>query len=296
MGVDHLLIDGKNSIYRSVFAGYVDSRFKESGHDYFVIFMRFLANYINRFRPKSVHVFWDSKTSWRRNVYPTYKIQRVDQYKDHPMDVKSELRRQMMISIEALRNLNVRQYYENMQEADDLIYAFVKNNLDKQCVIVSADADFKQITYRLNNIKIFNPLSKKDGYEDIPEMDPILIKSFTGDKSDNITGYYGIGKVKVKPLVSDMKAREEFFSSDRAIVMKNGSKIKVGKTVFVLNKQIIDLDLNPYLNSNLELVNKLQLGTTTFSLDKLKEVILKYKLRGLTADLSNLSLPFKNLT
>lgn len=295
MSVDHMLIDGKNSIYRSLFAGYVDDRFRQSGHDYFLIFMRFINNYVNRIRPKSVHVFWDAKMSWRKNVYPTYKAQRVDQYKDYTVDIRGEIRRQVMIAIEALRCLNIRQYYENSQEADDMIYAFIKNNADKKCVIVSADADFKQISYRHKHVSIFNPLANKNGYEDIPELDPVLVKSFTGDKSDNITGYYGVGKVKVKPLIIDEKARETFFSSDKAIIMRDGAKVKVGDSVFKLNKQLVDLELNPYLASNVELAKNQQNYQATFDLAKFKSIILKYKLRGLTADIDNLILPFKCL-
>ena len=293
--IDHLLIDGKNSIYRSVFAGHVDQRFQQLGHDYFLIFMRFIANYINKFRPKSVHLFWDAKTSWRKNIYPEYKEHRSDQYNDYSFDVRGELRRQMMITIETFKQLSSRQYFNTSQEADDLIYAFVRANPESQTVIVSGDGDFKQITYRYKNVKLFNPLSSKTEFEDIPELDPILVKSFTGDKSDNISGYYGVGKVKVKPLVLDEAERAKFFASDKAFTMNNGQKTVVGDSIFKTNKQIIDLSMNPSLQENVDYVARQQLTTVSFDIEKVKTVILKYKLRGLMADISNLTLPFKNL-
>lgn len=293
--MDHLLIDGKNSLYRSVFAGLVDPRFKELGHDYFLIFLRFINNYINKFRPKSVHIFWDAKRSWRKAVYAEYKTQRPDQYIDRGIDVPGELRRQMIIAIETLKHLNVRQYFNHNQEADDLIYAFIKNNISAESIILSGDGDFKQITYRHPHIKIFNPLSKKLGFEDVPSLDPVLVKSLTGDKSDNINGYYGIGKVKVKPLILDEKARAEFFASDKAFVMEDKQKVLVGDTVFNRNKQIIDLSMNPHLQENIDYIATQQIVPISYSLEEVKAIILKYKLRGLMADINNLSLPFKSL-
>lgn len=293
--IDHLLIDGKNSIYRSVFAGHVDQRFQQLGHDYFLIFMRFIANYINKFRPKSVHLFWDARVSWRKNVYPEYKEHRSDQYNDYSFDVRGELRRQMMIAIETFKNINVRQYFNTDQEADDLIYAFIKANENAETVIVSGDGDFKQITYRFKNVKLFNPLASKSEFENVPELDPILVKSFTGDKSDNISGYYGVGKVRVKPLVLDETERAKFFVSDKAIVMRDGQKVVVGDSIFNINKQIIDLNMNPVLQENMDYVSKQQTTPILYDIEKVKQVILKYKLRGLMADISNLTLPFKNL-
>ena len=293
--MDHLLIDGKNSLYRSVFAGFVDPRFKQLGHDYFLIFLRFINNYINKFRPTSVHIFWDAKRSWRKTVYPEYKVQRADQYIDRGFDVPGELRRQMIIAIETLKYLNIRQYFNHQQEADDLIYAFIKNNLSAESIILSGDGDFKQITYRHPNIKIYNPLSKKLGFEDVPSLDPVLVKSLTGDKSDNIHGYYGIGKVKMKPLIMDEKARTEFFASDKAFIMKDGQKELVGDTVFNRNKQIIDLSMNPHLQENIDYIASQQIVPISYDLEAVKAIILKYKLRGLMADINNLTLPFKNL-
>jgi len=293
--MDHLLIDGKNSLYRSVFAGCVDPRFKELGHDYFLIFLRFINNYINKFRPKSVHIFWDAKRSWRRAVYADYKVQRAGQYIDRGFDVPGELRRQQILAIETLKHLNVRQYFNHQQEADDLIYAFIKNNIGAESIILSGDGDFKQITFRHPHIKIFNPLSKKLGFEDVPVLDPVLVKSLTGDKSDNINGYYGIGKVKVKPLITDEKARAEFFASDKAFVMEDKQKVLVGDTVFNRNRQIIDLSMNPHLQENIDYITTQKVIPISYNLDEVKAIILKYKLRGLMADISNLTLPFKSL-
>jgi 5'-3' exonuclease len=299
MNHDSMLIDGKNNIYRSVFAGYADERFKSSGHDYFIIFLRFLSNYINKFRPKSVHMFWDAPihTLWRKQLYPAYKEQRVDAYNDYyGLDVKSEIKRQMVVTIQMLKYLNVRQYFKDGQEADDLIYAFVHSNFNKQNLIVSSDGDFRQILFRFNNASMYNPLKKSgNGLEDKPERDPVLIKSFIGDKSDNISGYYQIGKVKVKPLVDDLLARKRFFESDKAIATVNGERKVAGDSVFNLNRLIIDLALCPSLHDNLAFVERKQTDKVSFDMKQLEDTIQRCKLRGVMSEINNLAVPFKHL-
>lgn len=291
---DNLLIDGKNSIYRSIYAGCSDQSFISSGYDYFVIFMRFMASYVNRFRPKSVHVFWDSPVEnlWRKKIYPPYKEQRRDH--DHcGIDIKTELKRQIAIAIQVLKHLNTRQYFVDGQEADDLIYAFVYSNCNNKNLIISSDSDMKQIIYRFANTYMFNPLSKKGVYEDKPDRDPAIIKSFIGDRSDNISGYYNIGKIKVLPLVDDpVVARKKFFESKRAI---SEDKQIVGSSLFERNRQIIDLGLSPYLYNNVLYVENRRMEPINYDLKQIESIIHKHKVHGFMAEASNLTFLFKYL-
>jgi 5'-3' exonuclease len=279
-----------------MFAGHADERFRQSGHDYFVIFLRFISSYINKFRPNSVHIFWDapSATLWRKQVFPAYKDQRADMYKERVgLDVKSELVRQMKVSIKVLQNLNVRQYFRDGQEADDLIYAFAYNNPRDEQLVISSDGDFKQLLYRFNHVKLFNPFTRD--LVEKPERDPVLVKAFTGDASDNIPGYYQIGKARVKPLIDDLRARHEFLNSEKALVSENGHQSHVGNTLFERNRQLIDLSLSPQLNDNINYIEKKQVSSVNYNLDKIGIMSQEYKLRGLMADTGNLLLPFKNL-
>lgn len=290
---DSMLIDGKNQIYRSIYAGHADPRFMASGHSYFVVFMRFLSSYLNKFRPKSVHVFWDAPTDtlWRKKVYPLYKDQRHDSADRNGFDIKPELKKQMAITIQVLRSLGVRQYFGEGQEADDLIYAFAYSNFGNKNLIISSDGDFKQIVYRFPHAMMYNPL-KKGGLEERPERDPVLVKSFIGDKSDNISGYYQVGKVRAIPLVDDLIARKKFFESPKAI---SEDRQVVGNAIFERNRQIIDLGLSPSLRDNISYIESRQVEPIAYDLKQVEALAQRYQVHGLMADATNLLFPFKHL-
>lgn len=293
---DNLLLDGKNTAYRSLFAGHADPSFRQSGYDYFVVFLRFLNRYVNQFHPKSVHVFWDAPSSslWRREVYPEYKIQRDGMYDKYDFDVKAELRRQMAISLETLNVMNVRQYYRDGQEADDLIYAFVKANEDKSNLIVSGDGDFKQIIYHHNGVDLYNPNTKT--IEQKPTTDPIIWKALIGDTSDNIDGYNQIGKARAKPLVENPVLLKNFLASDKANILKDGQKVVVGDQIFNRNVKIIDLSQCPSLDENIEYIRHHQSSKVAADISKVAEIARRRKVSGLMNEMPTAITSFQRLT
>ena len=117
----HLLIDGRNIIYRAIYAGRSDNMFMMSGLDIFAVFARFIHYYQVQFRPKSIHIFWDDECSrlWRTKILPTYKGQRKDDD-----GAKKDVFHILKISLDLYKTLGIRQYFRHTQEADDLIYAF----------------------------------------------------------------------------------------------------------------------------------------------------------------------------
>ena len=291
-----MLVDGKNTVYRSLFAGHADKNFQKSGHDYFVVFLRFLNHYVNRFHPKSVHVFWDAPSGsvWRRNLYPEYKLQRNDMYTDYDFDVRAEVRRQMAIALETLNVMNVRQYFREGQEADDLVYAFVLANPDTQKVIVSSDGDFSQIVYRHNNVDLFSPSAK--AMIEKPAHDPIILKALIGDVSDNISGYNQIGKARAKPLVENPELLEKFLKSEKANILKDGKKVVVGDQVFNLNKKLTDLAQCPSAIENIDYVRQHQASKVTINLPKVTEIARRRQVNGLISEVPATIPSFQRLT
>ncbi len=293
---DAMLVDAKNVLYRSLFAGHADFKFVKSGYDLFVIYLRLLTHHVNKFRPASVHVFWDtpSYNVWRKNIYPEYKEQRDNVFKRYDFDIKGGLKRQMTLAIDVLSTLNMRQYYKASMEADDLIYSYVVSNPNQQILILSSDGDFRQITYRHKNVDLFRP-SVSDDIDPMPEADPVIVKCLMGDKSDNINGYDHIGKVKAKAMALDQDARAKFFTSEKACVIKEGKKIVVGEEVFKRNKQLIDLADCPHLNENSDYVKKKQTSMIEYNPTKFTEVAIKHKINGLLVEAPMLIPPFKAL-
>jgi 5'-3' exonuclease len=179
-------------------------------------------------------------------------------------------------------------------EADDLIYAFCTLNRDPT-IIVSSDQDLRQITYRMENTAIYNPLAKKQQVENRPKEDVVLIKSLMGDASDNIGGYYNIGPKRAAVLASDLKLRDEFFKSKKAIIMVDGQPKVVGNEIFKRNRRMIDLSWCPEIGANCEYVEEKQMAPIQFDQRKVEAIIRKNKVRGLLADTSRYVLPFSKL-
>lgn len=294
----HLLIDAKNMLYRAVYVGAYDKAFQKSGHHTINIILHFLNSYLNKFNPEQFHIFWDSPRdqTWRKKILSSYKDGRGGNPKLLDSELNNSINNLTEIGVELFKSMGFRQYYREFMEADDLIYAFCKINCQDNIIIISSDNDLKQITYSNPNVKIHSHLSKtKAIYESIPTLNPIIMKCLVGDKSDNIEGYYLVGPKRAVPLVEDAEKRFEFFNSDKALAKVNGEVQIVGDKRFEDNLKLIDLSLNPYLEDNLNYISKKQSKPIGFDLKAIHHLISKYKLRGVTADISRYISPFKRL-
>jgi 5'-3' exonuclease len=284
-----MIIDARNAVYRAVYAGLADERFMESGDDFSVIFFRFVTKYLNQFKPQSVHFFWDcpKETVWRKKIYPEYKDGRdVGQGGRFDYKIVGEaVSRCCDVAKRMIPFLNSRNYYRARQEADDLIYAFCRQ-CSQPAMIVSSDSDFRQIPFRHRNISLFNPLGKANqvnichhGDEDI---DPTELKSYMGEKSDNIDGYFRIGPVNARKLALDFEKRREFFET-------------YGSETYLRNKALIDLSVCPYILANMAYVNRVLAEEVSFNEKAIRETIIKYKVKGLQGEFTRSLLPFKFL-
>jgi 5'-3' exonuclease len=298
MKCKHLLIDAKNMLYRAVFTARSDKKFTQRGHHPINIVLHFLIFYLEKFNPDEFHIFWDSRRdlTWRREISPQYKGNRGSNPEIH--DILVNLTE---VCTAMFQNLGMKQYYKDCQEADDLIYAFCKlhrrttHDPDSEIIIVSSDGDLKQISFNFKNVRIHHPLVKDRLFEPTPSFDPVTYKCLVGDKSDNIDGYYGVGDIKARLLIEDRRKKHEFFESEKAIIKRDGKKLFVGSKKFIENNLLIDLSLCPYVLENMGYVLSKQTKQVKFDLAKIRELISKYKLRGVTADISRYVAPFKKL-
>ncbi len=274
-----LLIDGRNAIYRSVFAGKSDSNFQQNGHNLVNIFFRSLHRYIADFDPASVHVFWDcpSKDNWRLGLYPEYK-DRSAARSAYDFDVDGAVRTTEALARSVLEHMNVRQYGRPKMEADDLIYAFSRTVLD-DVIILSNDGDLLQIPYFFRHARQYHPSAHK--FYDRPDHDPIIRKCLMGDKSDNIPGYTQIGKKR--------SLRLTISHEDRGAFLENR-----GKELYERNRLLIDLSLCPeLLNNMLYIEGELSKSEPPFDETAVLHTIMEQKIRGLRGEFSRCILPFK---
>lgn len=278
MTYDDILIDAKNALYRAIFAGHSDKKFRESGNSPIVIILRFFRKYLQQFKPENVHIFWDTPKErvWRRELLPKYKDRK---HKDHGFDVDAALNKCTRSCMKLFNLMGFFQYQRDHIEADDLIYAWCKVNLRKRRpVIISNDSDFIQIPYQFSDIILYDPLTKGGRIVQIPDLDPVEIKCFAGEATDTIPGYDQIGPKRAAIIVKDIKARKDFFE-------------KHDRETYDRNKRLIDLSLCPELLENMNYVLDVLCEDQKFDEKGVKKLISTIK--GLTGEYSNSILPFR---
>lgn len=234
---------------------------------------------MNKYRPSSVHVFWDAPRAkvWRRMVLESYKDRSASTYVE---DISEDLFKTTKIANAFFDVMNVRQYFRKQMEADDLIYAATALVHPRQSVIVSTDSDMIQIPFNFSSSKVYDP--KKQEEKEPPEYNPVLLKSLVGDKSDNIDGYYGIGPVKGKALIDDPIALENFLNTN-------------GRKTFKRNILLIDLSVCPRLLANKFYIQKIMSSPVQFDKKAIYQLVNKYKVVGFHGEFVDLTAPFMNL-
>lgn len=234
---------------------------------------------MNKYRPSSVHVFWDAPRSkvWRRMVLESYKDRSTSNYVE---DISEDLAKTTKIANAFFKVMNVRQYSRKQMEADDLIYAATAVVHPRPSIIVSTDSDMTQIPFTFSSSIVYDP--KKQEEKEIPPFNPVFLKSLVGDKSDHIDGYYGIGPVKGTALVTNPPALENFLSEN-------------GRRTFKRNVLLIDLSVCPRLLANKLYIQKVMSSPVEFNKDAIYQLVNKYKVVGFHGEFVNLTTPFINL-
>lgn len=276
-----LLIDAKNALYRSVYAVKHGSWGKD--RHCFVALLRQMVGWINKFRPSSVHMFWDAprKEVWRKDVLKTYKSNRDNN--TYIEDVSADINALQETTREFMKHMNVFQYKRKRMEADDLLYAASSVLHPNKTIIVSTDSDMTQIPFVLESSSVYNP--KDDRLIKCPDhigFNPAWQKALTGDKADAIDGYRGIGPKKSAALLESHSGLQEFLD------------IK-GREKFIKNIMLIDLAQCPFLLVNQLYVRKKLAAGVKFSKQEIIGLIQKYKVGGLMSEYTDLIVPFMNL-
>jgi 5'-3' exonuclease len=273
-----ILIDGKNVAFRAIFAS-MDKLTGKPKTDPLIIAFRMLCKWRRIYKPDNWAIFWDvpKERLWRKKLYPPYKEGRSKSFID-----KDSLNALMMkfttMMMSICHNIKMTQFIKDENEADDLIYAYVKAFPDKELLIVSSDGDMVQTLLKHNNVKLHDPKNKDVLYEDKPEYDPVIVKCLSGDSSDNIDGYRLVGEITAKKIIRDGKL-EKFLEEK-------------GREMFDLNKKLVDFDMNDHINSNIEYIKSIK-KNEKFDLQEINKIIDKYELKEFKSLISDLIIPFK---
>jgi len=178
-------------------------------------FLREIQKLAEEFEGSKQFAFaWDSRKSYRRDIYPDYK--KRTQIEDPEMEdiLRSGKPQFDEIRLNVLPKLGFKNnFIQTGLEADDIIAYIARKNVERfeQIYIASSDEDLFQILY--DNISIYNPREKKiytqNDFINEKGITPdqwSWIKAVAGCNSDNIKGIAGVGeKTAIKFLKKELK-------------------------------------------------------------------------------------------
>ena len=291
-------------MYRAIFAHLKDQKHGSRVH-HFTVMVRFMWGWLDKFKPSAVGIFWDSKKStlWRKKILDSYKVRNENEYFE---DIKDDLIYTQAAAKAIFSHLAVWQFSKDRMEADDLIYSACRVLSPRQLIIISTDGDYEQVVFRMQNVKLWNPLadSGRGKFIGSPDHDPAIAKALAGDKSDKVDGYTGIGPVKSAKMARDLKEMERYLQlHDDCPAIASGKTDKdvticpacggLGRKLFIRNLLLVDLSLNPELLKNDLYVQRVLVEECKFDKDLIKAEAKKHKVGGLIAEYDRIVLPFK---
>lgn len=268
-----VLIDAMNTFLRNyVRSPYMDVNGERMGGTTGMIIS--IRKIINDFRASNCLVVWDGEggSQKRKSIYSEYKSGRTVRLNRHDDDLEHDavaalenFKRQIHASRDYLTMLGVPQVRADGVEADDLIaYVAGKMYHPHGCVIVSTDQDMLQLVSQSSpdrsEVKVYSPIKKVmyDHAKFISEYGVLpenfrLVKSLTGDSSDNIEGIKGFG---VKTITKSFPfLLERYATADDVLISAGALKGIAGKRLleeksrFLENITLMDLS-EPMLSAS----------------------------------------------
>ncbi len=264
-----LTIDGNNLVHR-VFWVANNMKYKvENFHVY--MFLNSIKSYAEMYKPDRIYCVWDEKPDYRTNkrkeILEEYKGNRDKEY-NKDVHSKNEIIKEL------LQTMGIPSIFPRDYEADDVIgiinevernHAVTKFYLTKKLfehIIVTVDRDLCQLIK--GKVRIYDPIRKleinESNFEEVLKFDKkdfIKVKALQGDKSDNIPGLKGFGKVKTeKYLNGKVKLTEEeteIFKRNLKLVELTHDDEEIEYVNNQINKASFNTDFDKFKNLCTEL-------------------------------------------
>ena len=216
-------------------------------------FVKMLINIITKNQPQYLAVAFDAgKHTFRHNIFEDYKGTRK------PMP--DDLREQMPILKDLLRQMNIQVIEIPEIEADDIIGSLSKNyDIDK--ILISGDRDLLQLispncrvwlTQKgLSDIADLGEVELMEKYGINPEQ-VIEMKSIMGDASDNIPGVKGIGEKIASKLIGQYGNLDNIYQNIENITGKTKTLLQEQKEMAYISKQLATIKTDYEFDYSLE--------------------------------------------
>jgi len=211
-----LIFDGQNMLHRA------RSGFQLGDHACTYNLFRSLKPLIEKFNPQRVVFTLEGKEEKRVEIDPEYKANRKT---SDPVEI--EKRKKFYSQCDEIIDLLSKYFPVSVMrhphvEADDLIWNIINRaSRSVNFIVVSTDTDFIQLLNNFPNVRLYNPV-QKSFVENIDHY--LLVKSLTGDGSDNVKGLDGMGPVTAKKLI------------DECVAISTSSKKQIPLPIVLLRK------------------------------------------------------------
>lgn len=178
---------------------------------------------INNIKASSPHhkviSVWDKIHSPRRKtLYPAYKANRK------PTNEEDRVAKELFFeNFNYQKNIIKTKFNPALgiqncefQEGDDLIFKICEMyHEQEQIFVVSEDKDLLQLIMHFPTVKVYQPIKKilvdTKNFEEVTEVKIqlfLLYKALIGDKSDGISGIFGVGETTVKKLLKNVDYKD----------------------------------------------------------------------------------------
>lgn len=255
-----ILVDGNNLLFR-MFFGMPNKIYDTKGHLIHgtIGFVGALLKMIKEYKSDYLIVVFDSEIPSEKYNDLNYKKKRILCYDNVPDEENPYT--QLIDIKKCLNYMGITFIEKEKCEADDIIATICKlyKDIMQKIIIISTDKDYFQlIDAKVNvlcprgkNSILYNTNVIKDRFGILPEQ-YILYSALVGDKSDNIPGICGIGKVTASNLIKEYNNIDKIFQNIERLKPSIFKKLD-GKFESILNNiLLITMDSNVDINIDLE--------------------------------------------
>jgi DNA polymerase-1 len=217
---DILIVDGNSVCHRAI---HTTGELKYNGNYTGIVYGFFsqLLTMLQKYEPKNICFVWDSRSSLRKQIYPSYKEKRSKKKKEQTKEEKifygkcfeqfDDLYEEILPRIGIKNNYKVKGL-----EGDDLVASIVLNNEGKK-VIATSDNDMYQL---LDEGTVIYDIRKKKEYHhnnflqeyDIDSIAWVEVKCLAGCSTDEVEGIKGVGiDTAIKYYKKQLKEKSKVF-------------------------------------------------------------------------------------
>lgn len=281
--IEYLIIDGNNLLHRSYRA---NMELKTKTGLYSGMFygtFRTLMSLKRKYRSFKLLWVWDGRAKEKYEIQPDYKADRSR--------IPSDIWSQTTDIKEGLKSINITQYYNPDQEADDIIATLTEQSIREdetnKVYIYTNDRDMLQLVQN-GKVTVYRPkvanspekFYDEEAVEKEYGVRPEKLASFRsldGDKSDNIKGVPRIPRKLLASALNKYGSIEEMY--------KNLDDIKLTDFQFRNLKESYQRILNNFRIIRLNrTINNMKITLGEPNKEKIESLLEKYNIKTIKSD------------